>query len=247
MDIEELTNSQIILVTILVSFVISIGTAIITVALVKDTPITMPSVVNQVIQKTVEKESIVLSTSTASGVQNVQVVIKEDDTVATLAGLELARQRKIVQSDTGEVLGSGFYLSPSVFLSEFDGEAISILQGDNPVSLTRVTNVGELGLRLYASKEKEPQLKAVSIAKSTDLKIGQKVVALPPSSKTISIGYITSLTPTELSSVVETSIEISARNSGTLLYTLDGKLVGVLVLRDGVITLVPAELLATFI
>lgn len=246
MDIEELTNSQIILVTILVSFVISIGTAIITVALVKDTPITMPSVVNQVIQKTVEKESVVVSTTTSSGVQNVQVVIKEDDTVATLAGLELARQRK-VSGETGEVLGSGFYLGPTLFVTELDAESIRINQGDDSVSLTRTKDATGSTLRFYTSQEKVSGIKEVSVAKLLDLKIGQKVVALSPLSKTISIGYVTSLLPTESSVSVETSIEISNKSSGTLLYTLDGKLIGVLVVREDSMMLVPAESFAAII
>jgi hypothetical protein len=246
MDIEELTNSQIILVTILVSFVISIGTAIITVALVKDTPITMPSVVNQVIQKTVEKESVVVSTTTPSGVQNVQVVIKEDDTVATLAGLELARQRKML-TDEGEVLGSGFFLSPSLFVTELDAESIHIKNDADSVSLVRLKDAVESTLRFYISQEKVSDTKAVAIAKLLDLKIGQKVVALSPLSKTISIGYVTSLSPTDTSVSVETSIEISNKNSGTLLYTLDGKLIGVLVVREDSMMLVPAESFAAII
>lgn len=62
MDINELNKKQLILLTLLVTFVVSIGTGIVTVSLMKQMPPTVPQTINNVIQRTIEKVTTVEET-----------------------------------------------------------------------------------------------------------------------------------------------------------------------------------------
>ena len=55
MDMEHLSKSQIVLLTLLVSFVTSIATGIVTVSLMDQAPPAIAQTVNRIIERTVEK------------------------------------------------------------------------------------------------------------------------------------------------------------------------------------------------
>ncbi|MEI6660433.1 MAG: hypothetical protein WCK91_03365 [bacterium] len=59
MDIQELDKKQLILLTLLITFVVSIATGIITVSLVNQAPKSVPQTVNNIIQRTIEKVTTV--------------------------------------------------------------------------------------------------------------------------------------------------------------------------------------------
>src|SRR5574344_2142002 len=58
-DIQELNKHQLILVTLLITFVVSIATGIVTVSLMNQAPKSVPYTVNNVIQRTIEKVTTV--------------------------------------------------------------------------------------------------------------------------------------------------------------------------------------------
>jgi len=72
MDIKELDKRQLILLTLLITFVVSIGTGIVTVSLMKQMPQKIPQTINNVIQRTIEKVTTVEvpSTTKTSDVNN---------------------------------------------------------------------------------------------------------------------------------------------------------------------------------
>lgn len=59
MDIKELNKTQLILLTLLITFVVSIATGIITVSLMQQAPKSVPTTINNVIQRTIEKVTTV--------------------------------------------------------------------------------------------------------------------------------------------------------------------------------------------
>lgn len=59
MDIKELDKKQLILLVLLITFVVSIATGIITVSLMKQMPASVPQTINNVIQRTIEKVTTV--------------------------------------------------------------------------------------------------------------------------------------------------------------------------------------------
>jgi len=81
MDIERLTKMQIVLLTLLVSFVTSIATGIVTVTLMDQAPPAITQTINRVVERTVEK--VVPDKSQGANVitKEVTVVVKEDDLI----------------------------------------------------------------------------------------------------------------------------------------------------------------------
>lgn len=84
MDIEELNKTQIVLLTLLVSFITSIATGIVTVTLIDQAPPAVTSTINRVVERTIErvipaeigggKETVVIE-------KEVTIVIKEEDLI----------------------------------------------------------------------------------------------------------------------------------------------------------------------
>ncbi|MES2930653.1 MAG: hypothetical protein V4665_02625 [Patescibacteria group bacterium] len=58
MDIKELNKTQLVWLTLLITFVVSIGTGIVTVSLMQQMPQSVPQTINNVIQRTIEKVSV---------------------------------------------------------------------------------------------------------------------------------------------------------------------------------------------
>ena len=74
MDVKELNKSQLILLAILLSFITSIATGIVTVTLLQQAPVSVTTPINRVVQQTVEKITQI------EGKPTVQpVVVKEED------------------------------------------------------------------------------------------------------------------------------------------------------------------------
>lgn len=82
MDIERLTKSQIVLLTLLVSFVTSIATGIVTVSLMNEAPAVIPQTVNRVVERTVERVVPAESQPATVITQEKTVVVQESELIA---------------------------------------------------------------------------------------------------------------------------------------------------------------------
>ncbi len=85
MDLEKLNTSQIVLLTLLVSFVTSIATGIVTVSLMEQAPPAVTQTVNRIVERTVEKVSpeALVAAAAPSQTQTETIVIRESDLLAT--------------------------------------------------------------------------------------------------------------------------------------------------------------------
>src|ERR1035437_10269625 len=85
-NMEDLTKTQIILLTLLVSFVTSIATGIITSSLLAGAPVGVTQTINRVIEQTIEKVTPSVSTvSTGTTIKEVIVVNEEDAITGSIA------------------------------------------------------------------------------------------------------------------------------------------------------------------
>ena len=82
MDLENLTKHQIILLTLLVSFVTSIATGIVTVSLMNQAPPAMTRTINQIVERTVQTVVPASVQNAATVTTQKTVVVKDDDLVA---------------------------------------------------------------------------------------------------------------------------------------------------------------------
>lgn len=83
MDIEKLNKQQVILVTLLVSFVTSIATGIVTVALMDQAPPGVTQTINRIVERTIEKvvTEPAQNNNTAAVVTRETIVVSEDDKI----------------------------------------------------------------------------------------------------------------------------------------------------------------------
>lgn len=109
MDLEQLTKHQIILLTLLVSFVTSIATGIVTVTLLDQAPPVVTQTINRVVERTVERVIPAEVTSNNSGPTTIieketTVVVKENDLITE--SIEVNRRKLVrlfsVEEDTIE-------------------------------------------------------------------------------------------------------------------------------------------------
>jgi hypothetical protein len=106
-DIKELNKHQLILVTLLITFVVSIATGIVTVSLMNQAPKSVPYTVNNVIQRTIKKV-----TTVSEDAKVIDSVMENNgkDTVSLIEGDILV---KIYSSFSNEekLLGEGVLVS----------------------------------------------------------------------------------------------------------------------------------------
>ena len=109
MDLEHLTKHQIVLLTLLVSFVSSVATGIVTVSLMDQAPAGVTKVVNQIVEHTIEK--VVPSTQGAAAVTTEKtVVVKDDDLAAQSIATVQKSIVRIVAKGSDQLVARGVVL-----------------------------------------------------------------------------------------------------------------------------------------
>ena len=251
---ENLTKQQIVLLTLLVSFVTSIATGIVTVALMNQAPIGVVQTINKVVERTIETVS-----TPAKETQTVvreTVVVSTDDQIVSAIEKNSKNVIRIYRTDTDPTIdsnqmifvGLGALISSDGMIATdnnivSDGGKYFATPADKLLELTvlRAVNGEKIALLKIKNDEKNPTVfPSVTIAKN-DLKLGQAVIYLGGETKdSVFNGIVSSLSVKEIkptdnatSTPVTTkisSIETSIPNnfiSGGLLLNLSGELVGI--------------------
>lgn len=243
MDIEELSKSQVVLLTLLVSFVTSIATGIVTVSLMSKASPSITETVNRVITNTIEKTLPSSQAAATVVTQEKTVVVSQADQIA---GAVQKASPSLVRlyshsSDTPTFWGLGVLLTNSGIIvtdTATLGDA-----ADATIHTTTGTSI-----RVFViSRDKDNGLAYLAVATSTDAKtllltasaatitkalpaLGATTISLAGKSITrIGSGLITSLTPQvgNAGEILDTSIPSDVNMFGSPLYDTDGNLLGI--------------------
>ena len=244
MDMEELTKSQVVLLTLLVSFFTSMATGVVTVSLMTKSPSSsVTETVNRIITNTIEKTLPSSQTAATVVTQQKTVVVNQSDALA--AAIQKATPSLVRlyshNSDTPTFWGLGVVLtSGGIIVSD------SAALGDAAEATVHTAN--GTSVRVFVtSRDKTNGLAFLQVATSTDIKtlvtaappanalsstpaLGASVFALAGKSTTrVGSGIITSITPATAgtSQTFETSISNDTSLFGSPLYDINGNLVGI--------------------
>jgi len=204
---EHLNKQQIILLTLLVSFVTSIATGIVTVSLMNQAPVGITQTINRVVEKTIER----VTTPTNSQIVKETIVVNEDDQTVnaidrnskslvriyrtnidpaygteslTLVGIGVVvTDDGIIAADNSVISDTGKY-----FLNSDDGKI-------HDLNILRAASGEQIALLKMKADDKNPLiLPKVNLSAQGDLKLGQSVVFIGGETKNIvATGIVSSL------------------------------------------------------
>lgn len=258
---DNLNAQQIVLLTLLVSFVTSIATGITTVALLEQTPEPVVQTINRIVEKTVER--VVSEPAPDNGKPSekeiVTVVVKEEDLTidaveknskSIMRIYEKAGDLKnfvalgIIASTNGEVVTDTNKISKSNdYIGVYAG-------GEYPLKITFKDS--EKMFAVLAPEQKDLKDFAVAnFADSGNMKLGQSVISLSGASEnTVSTGIITNLAKeADVLKKIVTSVNSSNVLAGSVILNLKGEVAGVKVssATDETGSFVPANLIKEFL
>lgn len=239
MDLEHLTKHQIVLLTLLVSFVTSIATGIVTVSLVNQAPPGVTHTISQIVEHTVEKivPSTQGATVAASGAQAVTektVVVKDDD----LAAQSIAKMQKSlvrIVSRGGDILisrgvivtaqGTAFADRDALVSSGYRQFEAILADGKRYPATLRAAAKGQPLAVLDISVGTSTGFVPAPLADEAKVRLGQSVIGIGGTgSDSVGTGVVASL-PDAHPGLIEASV--SSATPGSILMTLFGEIIGI--------------------
>ena len=247
MDIEQLTKAQIVLLTLLVSFITSIATGIVTVALMDQAPAGVTQTINRVVERTVERVVPSETSQIASAgesVREVTVVVKENDLITeaieknSASLVRINRQDVRAEGEVGAYVGLGFFV-----------RADGIIATDTTLLLPRGTYTVTTGVgahftaRVVQDVAKAPiaflriekitgaeTFHAIATADLKNVKLGQTVISLAGEDRTsVAVGVVTDIESgdtVEATTRVRTDIADNRVGYGSPLFNMFGEVIG---------------------
>lgn len=251
MDIEQLTKAQIVLLTLLVSFITSIATGIVTVTLMDQAPPAVTQTINRVVERTVERvvpddRELPAAVAGSQTTREVTVVVKENDLITEAIEKNSASLVRVYKyearapNNVGAFAGLGFILRADGVIA-MDASTllpratylVTTQSGERHSArvLTLVAGVSVALLKI----EKLPEgvaLSAIARADLSNVKLGQTVISLSGETRTsVSVGVVTDLelTAAATSTLARIRTDISDGNVGygSPLFNLFGEVVGI--------------------
>ena len=246
---EHLTKQQIVLLTLLVSFVTSIATGIFTVTLMQQAPAGVTQTLNRIVERTVEKIVPVETQKAQIIKQEITTLVKEDDMV--IAAVE-KNEKSLVR-----IFGRVTYDSPEMFLGMgVVTSANGVVVTDKKLYAENISYIGEfyqgkkyplevlrnvpaeevIFMSVKLSEGEKPVFHEARFGDSDTVRTGQKVVSIEGEKRISAMtGIITSRilddelstsTPQKITSL-ETNIAKKSDIFGSPLLNLSAEVIGI--------------------
>jgi hypothetical protein len=237
MDIEDLSKTQFLLLTILANFVVAIATGVLTVSLLDQAPTTVTQTVNRIVDHTIET----VTTEVPAVIGNSSVPSTEELLTASIAS-NASRTVTVRRSADGEVLGRGFLIVSArgviVVQNVPIPNHIHITFGDGTTAeADRMRDSGMLVYYQFTQDAVLPKVPSAEFMPLGSLKQGQTLISLSGDGAAIT-GLLSKITAEGLYSDLPVTLP------GSAVFTLSGDIAGI---SDGSSVIIPADSVAALI
>ncbi len=217
---EDLSKSQIVLLCILISFIVSIATGIMTTSLLMEAPIELTQTVNRVVERTIETVTpagtVASLKPTPTQIQT--VVISEDESVTKTVSKNTPAVVRIygasadgtinnlyslgvVLTADGIIVADKEYISPVMTYTATmsDGSKVPLA----PVTLQNSPASQNSAVVFFKAKPATPHTFAFATLSGNDIQLGQTIVVMGGvSSNAVSVGRVVSLSTKDVTQPV---------------------------------------------
>lgn len=261
---EDLNKNQIILLTLLVSFVTSIATGIMTVSLLQEAPVEVTRTINNVVEKTIETVKPVMTSSTVQK-EVTTVVVKEEDRIVDSINKNTTSVVRINErnpfTDERSFYGIGIVISKDGFIATDrktvlatniytatlgDGTLVKII----PQGINKQTNF--ILFAIDPTEKTKPSLSPAALS-DVDAKLGQTVISLGgDKSDAVTVGRIISIDSkdsqvgsTTVKKISEINTDVATKDLvvGSPLFNLSGEIIGMKLTYDPLKSFTPVSVL----
>ncbi len=241
-SVEDLSKTQIILLTLLISFITSIATGIITTSLLAQAPAGVTQTIDRVVERTVEQVAPTASSSRTT-VREVTIVNVDDAVQSSIVAGSKSLVRIMTPPDgngnksfyaLGVIISpNGLVLTDKRSLIANGSYTITLASGASyPASLVVTSDTTNLALLKIQADATTLAKGFPSVAVSpVEAKLGQTAVALEgQTTNAVAVGRV--LTFNTESSRITTDITPLGETSGGMLLNLSGELLGLKTSND---------------
>lgn len=242
MNIEDLTKSQLLLLTVLVNFITSIATGVLTVSLLDSAPPSVTKTVNQIVERSVE--TVTETPITIIQPSKPTPVVTDEEMLTSAISSAALRAVSISSTKPGSPpVAIGVYFSKSRVVATLVGPALPkeaiITFSDSTTVQASLSRKGDtVAVYGFADAAALPEIPSAARVSIASLKQGQTVVALT-SDRAAATGIISKI---DASGIYTT---LPAVPAGTAAVNLSGDVIGLSSGAPGVF--VSAELISTLL
>jgi len=244
MNLEELSNAQLLLLTVMVNFIVSIATGILTVSLLDQAPIQVSQGVDRVVERTIQAVAAPIQTTnpivsnpikTITSVVSPQPTAPTQEQLLTTAVGDVAARTVLIYKGgtTTPAIAYGTYLSSqqSVATAMVKGlpkEAVIVFSDGSSAKASLSKSSATVAIYGFADAAALPGAPAADLVASSKLKQGQTVIALTKDSAAIT-GIISKVSASGIVTSLS-GVPVGAGVVGT-----DGAVLGIGSLTPGVL------------